>query len=82
MNPHSAGIDIGASFHVVAIPTDLADENVKSFNAFTTDLTDMANWLVKHGITTAAMESTVVYWVPVFEVLQYHGIEEILCNAR
>ncbi|WP_354622595.1 IS110 family transposase [Psychromonas sp. MME2] len=82
LNASSAGIDIGASFHVVAIPPDMSDEPVRTFEAFTTDLSDMANWLVKKGITTAAMESTGVYWVPVYEILQDHGIKVILCNAR
>jgi len=82
LNPFSSGIDIGASFHVVAIPPDMAYQPVKTFEAYTTDLTDMANWLVEKGITTAAMESTGVYWVPVYEILQDHGINVILCNAR
>ncbi len=82
LHPFSAGIDIGASFHVVAIAPDLATEPVKTFEAFTTDLDAMANWLVENGVTTAAMESTGVYWVPVFEILQAHGINVILCNAR
>lgn len=82
LNQFSAGIDIGASFHVVAIPPDMSVQSVKTFEAFTTDLTDMANWLVENGITTAAMESTGVYWVPVYEILQDHGIDVILCNAR
>lgn len=82
LHPYSAGIDIGASFHVVAIAPDLAAEPVQTFEAFTTDLDDMANWLVEKGVTTAAMESTGVYWVPIFEILQDRGIDVILCNAR
>jgi transposase len=82
IHPHSAGIDIGASFHVVAIAPDKTDEPVKTFKAFTSDLHDMAKWLVSHGITTVAMESTGVYWVPVHEILEEYGLEVVLSNAR
>ncbi|MFQ3198354.1 MAG: transposase [Paraglaciecola sp.] len=82
IHPHAAGIDIGGSFHVVAIPPDKTDEPVKTFNAFTLDLHDMAKWLVSHGITTVAMESTSVYWVSVYEILEEYGLEAVLPNAR
>ena len=82
LNPDSAGIDIGASFHVVAIPPDRCSEPIQTFKAFTSDLHKMADWLIVNGITAVAMESTGVYWVPVLEVLQDHGLEVILANAR
>ncbi|MEY2333634.1 IS110 family transposase [Acidithiobacillus ferrianus] len=78
----AAGIDIGSRFHVIAVPPDLCQEPVQTFKAFTTDLQKMANWLVSLGIETVAMESTGVYWVPVFEMLESAGIEVILANAR
>jgi transposase len=82
LNPDSAGIDIGASFHVVAIPPDRCQEPIQTFKAFTHDLHRMADWLVSHGITTVAMESTGVYWVPVYEILEERGLEVVLSNAR
>jgi transposase len=82
VHEHAAGIDIGSRFHVVAVPPDACDEPVQSFQAFTADLERMADWLVRVGVTTVAMESTGVYWVPVFEILEDRGIEVILANAR
>ena len=77
INPNAAGIDIGASFHVVAIAPDKSNEPVKTFKAFTSDLHEMATWLCGLGITTVAMESTVVYWVPVYEILEQYGLNVI-----
>lgn len=81
INPNTAGIDIGASFHVVAVPPD-RDDSVQTFKAFTGDIEKMADWLVRQGITSVAMESTGVYWVPVYEILEQRGIEAVLSNAR
>lgn len=78
----AAGIDIGARFHVVAVPPDISEEPVQTFQAFTADLHRMADWLAKVGVTTVAMESTGVYWVPVYEILEERGIDVILANAR
>jgi len=78
----AAGIDIGSRFHVVAVSPDLCDEPVRTFQAFTTDLLRMADWLNEVGIQTVAMESTGVYWVAAYEVLESHGINVILANAR
>ncbi len=61
INSSAAGIDIGASFHVVAVPPDRAGDIVRTFKAFTGDIEEMADWLVQQGITTVAMESTGVY---------------------
>lgn len=82
LNPNAAGIDIGASFHVVAIPPGRDNESVRTFKAFTGDIEQMADWLVQQGITTVAMESTGVYWVAVYEILEQRGIEAVLANAR
>jgi len=79
---NAAGIDIGARFHVVAIPPDLCEEPVQTFQAFTADLERMADWLVSLGIQTVAMESTGVYWIPVYEILEGRGLEVIVANAR
>lgn len=82
IHDRAAGIDIGSRFHVVAVGTDLCDEPVQTFQAFTCDLQRMADWLVATRIKTVAMESTGVYWVPVYEVLESRGIEVVLANAR
>lgn len=82
IHDRAAGIDIGSRFHVVAVPADLAEESVRTFTAFTADLERMANWLTDLGITTVAMESTGVYWIPVYEILETHGLHVVLANAR
>jgi transposase len=82
IHPFAAGIDIGARFHVVAVSPDLCDEPVQTFQAFTSDLQRMANWLVATGTKTVVMESTGVYWVAAYEVLEARGLEVILTNAR
>ena len=78
----AAGIDIGSESHYVAIPEELDDQPVREFSCFTTDLEAMASWLVKLGITTVVMESTGVYWIPVFKILESHGLDVKLVNAR
>jgi transposase len=82
IHERAAGIDVGSRFHVVAVGSDLSDQPVQTFQAFTSDLERMADWLVAVGVKTAAMESTGVYWVPVFEILESRGIEVIVANAR
>ena len=82
VHDRAAGIDIGSRFHVVAVPPDCSDDPVQTFQAFTGDLQRMADWLVSVGVETVAMESTGVYWVPVFEILEARGINVILVNAR
>ena len=77
----AAGIDIGSRFHVAAIPPDLSEQSVRTFQAFTADLHAMADWLIQTGVTTVAMKSTGVYWVPVYEILEDRGLEVILANA-
>ena len=82
IHPNAAGIDIGATFHVVAVPPDRAEEPVRSFRSFTGERHQLADWLKQVGITTVAMESTGVYWIPVFEILEALGFEVLLVNAR
>lgn len=77
----AAGIDVGSTFHVVAVPPD-RDDPVRSFQSFTGDLHRLADWLHECGVTTIAMESTGVYWIPVFEILEARGFEVLLVNAR
>lgn len=82
VHPDAAAIDIGSRFHVVAIPPDRDPEPVRRFDSFTHDLERLADWLVQQGITTVAMESTGIYWIPVFEILEERGLEALLVNAR
>lgn len=81
INPNSAGIDIGSRSHFVAIPPD-REEPVKEFPSTTRSLLEMCQWLKKNKITTVAMESTGSYWIPVYEILESHGIEVYLVNAK
>ena len=78
---HAAGIDIGSKEHWVAVPKDSAEKNVQKFGCFTADLYAMANWLKECKIKTIAMESTGVYWIPVFQILEKSGFEVKLVNA-
>ena len=80
--PDSAGIDIGATELFVAVPPDRAEESVRAFGTFTEDLLALADWLAQCRIKTIAMESTGVYWIPVFQILETRGFTVCLVNAR
>jgi transposase len=81
-HPDAAGIDIGGKSHFVAVPPGRSDTPVREFGCFTEDLPAMASWLLTCGVTIVALESTGVYWVPVFEVLESHGLAVVLVNAQ
>lgn len=80
--PNAAGLDIGSAEIVVAVPPDRDPEPVRVFPTFTPDLHALAAWLVACGIDTVAMESTGVFWIPIYELLEQHGIVPYLVNAR
>ncbi len=82
VNLYAAGIDIGSRSHYVAVPAEFDDQPVREFPCFTRDLNRMADWLVKLGIQTIAMESTGVYWIPAYEILEERGLEVLLVNAH
>lgn len=82
VNLFAAGIDIGSRSHFVAVPGELDEEPVREFAGFTGDLHQLADWLVEIGIQTVAMESTGVYWIPVYEILEARGLEVLLVDAR
>src|SRR5215471_8067284 len=82
INEHAAGIDIGAERHYVAAPPGSTEHPVREFGVFTKDLYDIANWLRECGVVTVAMESTGVYWVPIYEVLEERGFQVKLVDAR
>lgn len=78
----AAGIDIGSEQHWVAVPEGRDEPSVRSFSSFTSGLCELADWLKRCEIETVAMESTGVYWIPLYELLQERGIEVLLVNAR
>jgi len=82
VNLNAAGIDIGSERHFVAVPEGRDEVAVREFGTFTTDLQQLVNWLKDCGITTVALESTGVYWIPVFELLERAGFEVRLVDAR
>ena len=79
---HAAGIDVGSESHWVAVPEDRDEEPVRQFRSFTQELHALADWLASCGIETVAMESTGVYWIPLYEILEERGFEVRLVNAR
>jgi transposase len=92
-NPHAAGIDVHAAIHWVAVPAGSAPPpppdhpaklpaHVRSFGACTADLHRLADWLTQCGVTTVVMESTGIYWIPLFELLESKGFEVFLVDPR
>lgn len=82
MFANAAGIDIGSARHYVAVPPDRCARAVREFESFTEDLTAMADWLAECGIDTVVMESTGVYWIVPYELLEARGFTVYLVNAR
>jgi transposase len=82
LNWHAAGIDVGAEQHWVAVPDDRDPEPVRRFATFTVDLYALADWLTQCGVDTVVMESTGVYWIPLFEVLEARGFEVKLVDPH
>ena len=82
VHPDAAGIDIGNEVHYVAVPSNRSSEPVRHFGCTTAELKAMANWLKQCGIRTIAMQSTGVYWIAVFDILEAAGLEVYLVNAR
>lgn len=81
-HPNAAGIDVGSATHFAAVPADRDEQPVREFPSFTEDLEAMADWFKRCGVDTVAMESTGVYWIPLFELLESHGFTVLLVNAR
>jgi transposase len=82
VKPKAAGIDIGASSHWVSVPPECDEQSVREYGCYTPDLQALVAWLQQCGIETVAMESTGVYWIALFELLESAGIEVILVNAQ
>ena len=81
-NPRAAGIDVHDGVHWVAVPRDRDSQPVRPFGAFTVDLEAIADWLTACGVDTVAMESTGVYWIPLYELLERRGFRVNLVDAR
>ena len=82
LHPDGAGIDIGNETHYVSVPPGRAPEPVREFGSWTADLEKMAEWLKSCGVKTVAMQSTGVYWLSAHDVLEKHGLEVFVVNAR
>lgn len=82
IHPNAAGIDVGAEANWAAVPQDRDEQPVRSFGCFTEDHHSMAGWFQACGIDTVVMESTGVYWVPLFQILEGYGFQVYLVNAR
>ncbi len=82
VHPAAAAIDIGATMHVAAVGPDRDQEPVRTFQTFTDDLHRLADWFAQCGIKSIVMESTGVYWIPAYEILEQRGFSVMLVNAR
>jgi transposase len=82
INPNAAGIDVASEEMWVCVPEDRAENHVRKFGAFTCDLYAIADWLAECGMTSVAMESTGIYWIPLYQVLEERTFEVCLVNAR
>jgi transposase len=82
VNPNVAGIDVGNESHYVAVPPNRDPQPVQEFGSWTTDLERMADWLKTCGIETVVMQSTGVYWIALYDVLEKRGFQMCLANAR
>lgn len=82
IHPNAAGLDIGSEEIWAAVASALTPATVRKFGTFTPDLYALADWLVQCGVDTVAMESTGVYWIPVYEILEACGLQVYVVNAR
>jgi transposase len=82
LHADAAGIDIGAEEIFVAVPAGRVPDSVRSFGTFTRDLHEIADWLQESRVRTVAMESTGVYWIPLYQILETRGFEVFLVNAQ
>jgi len=81
-NPHAAAVDVGSQVHYAAVPEGRAEQSVRSFGAYTAQLDELVKWFKDCEINTVAMESTGVYWIPLYQKLEEAGFEVLLVDAR
>lgn len=82
IEPNAAGLDIGSTEIWACVPADREGETVRCFGTYTTDLLELVDWLRAQRVKSIAMESTGVYWIPVFELLEERGFQALVVNAR
>jgi hypothetical protein len=82
VHAHAAGVDVGNGAHYVAVRPDRDSQPVRRFACFTADLHRLADWLQSCGVQTVALQSTGVYWIPLYDILEERGFEVYLVNAR
>ena len=82
VHPNAAAIDIGATMHVAAVGPGCDDQPVRTLQTFTADLHRLADWFAQCGVKTVVMESTGVYWIPIYEILEQRGFKVMLINAK
>jgi len=82
VHPNAGGIDVGNESHFVAVPADRDENPVREFGCWTAALNNMAEWLKSCRIDTVAVQATGVYWIPMYDILEQHGIRVVLVNAR
>ena len=80
-NPDAAGVDIGSRVHYAAVPEGRAEVSVRSFGTYTAQLDELVQWFKDCGIKTVVMESTGVYWIPLYQKLEEAGLEVLLVDA-
>jgi transposase len=80
--PNAAGIDVGSASHYVAVPPERCEQSVREFRSFTEDLEALGHWLSECDVDTVVMESTGVYWIALYELLEARGFKVYLVNAR
>lgn len=78
VNVGAAAVDIGSREHMAAVNPEVTDAPVRAFGTFTHDLHDLANWFKSHGVTSIAMESTGVYWIPAYERRLRNGLRFVI----
>jgi transposase len=82
ITPNAAGIDVASAEMWVCVPEDRAESHIRKFGAFTCDLYAIADWLAECAVKSVAMESTGIYWIPLYRILEERGFEVCLVNAR
>jgi len=82
IDPNCAGVDVGSTRQFACVPSDRDEQNVREFDSFTDAIHSMADWFERCRITTVVMESTGVYWIPIYDILEARGFKVHLVNAR
>ena len=79
---NATGIDVEEAKHWIAVPPDRGAQPVHRFGSFSAEVHELANWLISCGVTTVSMESTGIYWIALFELLESRGLAVVLIDPR